>query len=84
VQSASGAPAGTQITATASCPAGKHLLGGGALTGTTGGGAVGLVMADYPSSVSTLAGTWTATALVAANNPGGGRTTIQAFALCSV
>ncbi len=61
--------------ATATCPTGTKLLGGGANV-TQGSGARGAVSGSYPSSGTT----WSATAVVTVSS--GGTVTITAYAVC--
>jgi hypothetical protein len=66
------------VTGTASCPAGKLLVGGGGRTSATNTGRAAL-QASYPSSTTT----WTAIAILTAGNLGGGGSlTVQAYAIC--
>jgi hypothetical protein len=75
---------GTLMTATATCPDGKVLLGGGAQitdsseTGDTNDRVV--LRSSYPSSTTE----WTATAVVIDQIYGFRTVTVQAFALCSL
>jgi hypothetical protein len=80
--SAANAARNTVITATATCPAGKVLLGGGALVTTTAAQKErALLIASYPSA----AGTWTSQGVVAIAALGVGQTmTATAYALCSL
>ncbi len=80
--SAAGAPRHTYVTATATCPAGKVLLGGGALVTTTATQKDrAVVAASYPSATTT----WTAIGVVATAALGGANTmTVTAYALCSL
>jgi hypothetical protein len=72
----------TTVTATATCPVGKVLLGGGALVTTTATQKERVhVTASYPSSTTT----WTAIGVVGIAALGGGQTmTVTAYALCSL
>jgi hypothetical protein len=75
--SALSAPGTVTGAATATCAAGKVLLGGGALiTGT--GTAVAAIYSSYPSSTTV----WTAQAVVTSSGLSG-TVTVQAYALCS-
>jgi hypothetical protein len=80
-QSAANAGAGTTISATASCPAGKKLLGGGGRSGATAAAQERRVVLkeSYPSG----AGSWTVVALVINNLTGGTRATVAAAAVCT-
>lgn len=82
VTSASNAARNTVITATAGCPVGKVLLGGGArVTTTSAQKERAQLVGSYPSST----GTWAAVGVVAISNLGGGQTmTVTAYALCSL
>jgi hypothetical protein len=71
---------GTTLTATATCPAGKALLGGG---GTVVNDEVGspqktVLVQTYPSSGTV----WTAVGVVTGNLPTA-KMTVQAYAICS-
>jgi hypothetical protein len=74
--------AGTLVTATVTCAAGKVVLGGGALV-TVSSAALEQFVAlrtSYPSA----ADTWTAVAVVMASLPIGQSTSVTAYALCSL
>jgi hypothetical protein len=81
VVSAVNPAANTVVSATASCPAGTNVLGGGARVTTTAAVVSRAVLqASYPSA----AGTWTATG-VTTGALGAGRTmTVTAYAICSL
>jgi hypothetical protein len=82
VTSAANASRNTTVTATATCPGGKVLLGGGGLvtTSTSAKERVHL-QASYPTSTTT----WTAVGVVAIGALGSGQTmTVTAYALCSL
>jgi len=85
VTSGSNPGAGTQFSATASCAAGKVVLGGGAQVTVTGGAtqqAKVMLTASYPSSTTV----WTAqaTVITALSGAGAGNTlTVTPYALCS-
>jgi hypothetical protein len=80
--SVANAPRNTTITATATCPHGAVLLGGGGLATTTAAQKERAhLQASYPSSTST----WTAVGVVSVGALGGGHTmTVKAYALCSL
>ena len=79
--SATAATVGTQVTDTATCAAGKLILGGGGLVTTTDASLKKAVLvSSYPSSTTV----WTAIGMVADTNLGAGKTiTATAYALCS-
>ena len=84
VTSAGGANVGTQVIATATCAAGKLVLGGGALVTTTETGS-NVKRAGLVSSYPTAADTWTAIGMVTDSKLGGGETiSVTAYALCSL
>ncbi|HUF02319.1 MAG TPA: hypothetical protein VMN35_07835 [Gaiellaceae bacterium] len=79
--SAVNAPRNTTITATATCPAGTVVLGGGALVTTT---ATQTERAQLVASYPSAADTWSAAGVVAISALGGGKTmSVTAYALCS-
>jgi hypothetical protein len=82
VTSAPNAPRNTTIAATATCPAGKVLLGGGAYVTTTATQKErATLVGSYPSSATT----WTGVGVVGIANLGGTNTmTVSAYALCSL
>lgn len=82
VTSAVNAPQNTLVTATASCPAGKVLLGGGAhVTTTATQKSRALLVSSYASSATV----WTAIGVVGTGSLGSGNTmTVTAYALCSL
>jgi hypothetical protein len=81
VTSAANAARNTTVTASASCPAGKVLLGGGGLVTTTTSAKERVhLAASYPTST-----TWTATGVVGVGALGAGQTmTVTAYVLCSL
>lgn len=82
VTSAVNAPRNTIITATATCPSGAVVLGGGALVATT---ATQKERAQLSSSYPSATNRWTAGGVVAIAALGGGNTmTVTAYALCSL
>jgi hypothetical protein len=82
VTSAANAARNTTITATASCPAGKALLGGGGTVTTTAAQKERVHMtASSPTSTTT----WSVTGVVGIGALGSGQTmTVSARALCSL
>jgi hypothetical protein len=79
--SAANAARNVLTTATASCPIGKLLLGGGAdVTTTATAKERALLVASYPS----VATTWTAIGVVAGAALGAGQTmTVRAHVICT-
>jgi hypothetical protein len=82
VTSAANAARNTTVTATATCPAGKVLLGGGGLATTTVSAKERVhLMGSHPSSTTT----WTVIGVVGIGALGAGQTmTVTAYALCSL
>jgi hypothetical protein len=82
VTSANGVIAGTLVTATATCAAGKVALGGGGRITVSSG----LVEASVSmrSSYPSAAGTWTVVAVVNAALLAGTSTTVTPYVLCSL
>jgi len=82
VTSTANAPRNTTVTATASCPAGTVLLGGGGQATTTASQKERAHLSmSYPSSATT----WTAVGTVGISALGSGQTmTVTAYALCSL
>ena len=80
--SAANAARNTLTTATATCPAGKVVLGGGATVTTTAAQKErAQLVTSYPNAVNQ----WTAIGVVAINALGGGQTmTVTAYVLCSL
>lgn len=72
--------AGTVVTATATCAAGKVLLGGGARVTASGQPERIDGTASYPSSTTV----WTAIGVVDSNMSGSNTMTVQAYAICSL
>jgi maltoporin len=73
---------GTMVTATATCPAGKKILGGGGsytVSNASQISRVGLIE-TYPSA----ANAWTVTARVHQGLSSGFTTTVTAYAVCTV
>lgn len=82
VTSLANAPRNTIVTATASCPAGKTALGGGAYVTTT---ATQKERAQLLGSYPTAVDTWTGVGVVAISALGGRNTmTVTAYVLCSL
>jgi hypothetical protein len=82
VTSVANAGRNTSVTATASCPSGKSLLGGGGLVTTTVAQKERVhLTASYPTSTTV----WTAIGVVGVGALGAGQTmTVTAYALCSL
>jgi hypothetical protein len=82
VTSAANAARNVTVTATATCAAGKVLLGGGATVTTTAAQKERVHLAQsYPSAVNV----WTAVGIVGIAALGAGQTmTVTAYALCSL
>lgn len=68
---------------TAACPAGRVLLGGGALLTSTATYPNGLSRVDVVASYASSVTSWTATAVVRQGFASGSNATITAYALCS-
>ncbi|HET7454708.1 MAG TPA: hypothetical protein VFJ76_04235 [Solirubrobacterales bacterium] len=82
MQTANAPVAGTQVSSTATCPAGKTLLGGGARVSTAGSGTpanAALLTETYPSASNT----WKATATVGTTLSGSQKIGVEAYAICS-
>lgn len=82
VTSAANAARNTTVTATASCPAGKVLLGGGGLVTTTAAQKERVhLTASYPTSTTT----WAAVGVVGIGALGSGQTmTVTAYGFCTL
>jgi hypothetical protein len=63
----------------AECPISETLVGGGAEIKHSGGNALGVLVASYPSSPFTLGGTWKAEGAWSGET---GTVEITAYALC--
>jgi hypothetical protein len=72
----------TTVTATATCPSGTVLLGGGAFVSTTATQKErAILQSSYPSSTTV----WTGVGVVGIGALGAGQTmTVTAYALCSL
>jgi hypothetical protein len=71
---------GVTITGTATCPAGKVLLGGGAQVTTTSGNPANVnLVTSYPSSTTV----WSATVVSDGGLGGGATMSITAYAICT-
>jgi hypothetical protein len=81
VESSNSASAGTQVTATASCPAGKTLLGGGGRA--TKGGSAPLSSLTLAESYPSASNTWKAVGTVTNNLGSGQRLLVEAYVVCS-
>jgi hypothetical protein len=82
VQTANAPALGTPVTSTATCPAGKTLLGGGGRVFTSGSGTpndAAMLSESYPSA----AGTWKAVGTVAATLSGSQKIVVEAYVVCS-
>jgi hypothetical protein len=82
VTSAANAGRNTTVTATATCPAGKVLLGGGGLVTTTAAQKERVhLTASYPTTTTA----WTAIGVVAVGALGSGQTmTVTAYGFCTL
>jgi hypothetical protein len=83
VSSAPTATKGTTVTATAACPVGTQLLGGGGRATEDAGPVDAMVQLtqSYPSA----AAEWTAVGIInPIDLPTGARLTVQAYAICTV
>ena len=79
--SASGAAIGTRVTATATCPAGTVLLGGGGNATSTDASGRAVLVSSYPSGSDT----WTAAAIVNDAKLATGKTiSVTAYAVCTL
>jgi hypothetical protein len=81
VTSTFGAPAGTTVTGTVDCPAGRVLLGGGA-TATTNQTSNSARFA-LQSSAPVDADTWRGIAVVTTTLAGGQAVTVRPYAICT-
>jgi hypothetical protein len=81
VTSAQTPPQDAQVTATATCPGGTVLLGGGGKVTASGPAELSdaLLWQSYPSSSTT----WTAVGIAEFNLPAGQTFTVQAFVVCT-
>ncbi|HSX24233.1 MAG TPA: hypothetical protein VLE74_03985 [Candidatus Saccharimonadales bacterium] len=75
-----GPTAGTSATSTASCAAGKVVLGGGTQVTTTATPDKVALTASYPSATNI----WTGKATILTNLGNGNTMTVTAYALCSL
>jgi hypothetical protein len=71
--------ASTLITATATCPAGTVLLGGGGFTSNTQANLRTVLVGSRPTSTTV----WQATAVVTTALTGANTATVTAYAVCS-
>lgn len=80
--SAANASAGTTVSATVNCPAGKKILGGGGKADASSAGQVRRVvlLESYPSGASS----WTAAVIVITNLTAGTTARVTAYAICTV
>lgn len=81
--SALNAPAGTVITATATCATDKVILGGGGIVMVTGGTENQTGRASLIESYASAADTWTAKAVVIVDLSTGNNVNLQATAVCT-
>jgi Collagen triple helix repeat (20 copies) len=80
---AAGNTNGLSFSDTASCPAGRVLLGGGARLTSTATYANGLSRVDLLESYASGATTWTATMVIRQNFVAASNATITAYAICT-
>jgi hypothetical protein len=80
VVSAFGAPSGTGITATVTCPAGKVLLGGGGATSNGDADGKTALTGSYPSNTTT----WVVQGVVLTTLNPGAQMYAYAYAFCSL
>jgi hypothetical protein len=82
VQTGNAPTAGTQISSTATCPAGKTLLGGGGRVTTAGSGTpanAAILSETYPSASNT----WKAVGTVGTTLSGSQKIGVEAYVVCS-
>jgi hypothetical protein len=82
VQTGNAPALGTQVNSTATCPAGKTMLGGGARVVTAGSGTpnnAAMLSESYPSA----ANAWKAVATVGATLSGSQKIGVEPYVVCS-
>jgi hypothetical protein len=72
---------GTMVTATATCPAGKKILGGGASYSVSSSSQTNRV--DLVVSIPSAANAWTASLRVGQNLTSGVTATVRTYAVCT-